>query len=509
MNTSALPSQAAWLWRTATLLFAGALIVRVFAVTATGFDGLYGQDAYAYFDQAMALRATLLQGIPAPPGFHWPQGYPALVALMSLAVGGVPIAAQLVSLVMGSLVAPLTYLVGRKLLPSGGDGAAILAAVLTAIGGQAVLSSIVSMSDATALALILLSMWTALEFATTPRRRCLLALAVVFGCAAVATRWASILVAPALAVPALRGLAYGRRLRHIFPALLAAALGSGAVLFTLFHNQAFDLMGYFRNWNLLNAVWGPIPEIPAGTLSAKAPGLLYYLAPLYHPAFLGPLLGPLAGWGLWRLWRDNEPYRSLTLVLWAGVPFFFFVGLPLRNLRFCLTNAVPFILLAAWGAWILLPRPFLGKAIRVVIGLSLALIVAWGARRIESFTSAARAIIHTVHSVEALVPAHAIVLTFEITQTFEHHSDLQTFELFDQNEATLGMLIKGGRPVFLLTQPDDVIARWQNQAPGINTRWLEDHGSLQEIEAWGLYTLRRFEEHCVHQAGFPRAEAAS
>jgi len=509
VKTGAAPSGAfSPLW-TVTLLFAGALVVRVGAVAATGFDGLYGQDAYAYFDQAMALRNALLQAIPAPPGFHWPQGYPALVALMSLAVGAGPFAAQLVSLLMGSSVAPLTFLVGRRLLPPGSDGASVLAAILTAVGGQAVLSSIVSMSDASAMALTLLSMCLVLRFRDCPQRWSLLVLAVILGGAAVATRWASVLVGPALAVPALRGLAYDRRFRRLFPALLAAGLGSGAVLFTLFHIKAFDLMGYFRNWNLINAVWGPIPQIAPDSLAAKAPGLLYYLAPLYHPAFLGPLLGPLAVWGLWRLWRDNDRYRSLTLVLWAAVPFFFFSGLPLRNLRFCLTNSVAFILLAAWGAWTLLPRPFLGKAIRVVIGVSLALTVAWGARRIENFTSGALAIVHTVHSVEALVPTDAIVLTFEITQTFEHHSTLETCELFDQDEATLGMLIKHGRPVFLLTQPDDIAARWQDQAPGVNTRWLEHHGSLQEIGAWGAYTLRRFEKNGPHRADLPGAETAS
>ncbi|MCK5377796.1 MAG: glycosyltransferase family 39 protein [Acidobacteria bacterium] len=485
-------------------------MIRVIAIVATGFDGLYGQDAYAYFDQAMALRAALLEGIAVPPGFLWPQGYPALVTLMSLAVGPNLWAAQLVSLLMGSLVAPLTFLVGRRLLPSGNEGAAVLAAVLTAIGGQAVLSSIVSMSDASAMVLILLSMWTALEFRDAPHRPSLLVLAVILGGAAMATRWASMLVGPALAVPALVALTRGRRPRCALPALITTACaGSGVLLFVLLHVEAFEFAGYFRGWSLLNTVWGPIPQIPSDSLAAKAPGLLYSLAPLYHPAFLGPLLGPLAGWGLWRLWRDHDRISSLTLALWAGIPLFFFAGFFIRSLRFCLTNAVPLTLLAAWGAWTLVPKPIAGRVARALIALSLALITAWSAVSVSRFTGAQARIKRTAEAVQSLAPDDAVVLAFEITAALVHRTDLEVVELYFENAASLETLVANGRPVYLLTRPDHIEARWHDQAPGINTRWLERHGLLQEIEAWGPYRLRRFEKDNSHRADHPNAEAAS
>ncbi len=498
------------MWRTAILLFVGALVIRVIAVVTTGFDGLYGQDAYAYFDQAMALRAALLQAIPVPPGFHWPQGYPALVALMSLVIGGGATAAQLLSQVMGSLVAPLTFLVGRRLLPPGGEGAAVLAAIFTAIGGQAVLSSIVSMSDATAMAMVLLSMFTVLEFRAAPRRRSFLVLAVVLGFAAVATRWASILVGPALAVPALRGLREGRRSPYLMPALIAAACGGSALFLVLLTGIAgFDFAPYFQNWRLLNAVWGPIPQIPPDSLAAKAPGIIYYLAPLYHPAFLGPFLGPLAGWGLWRLWRDNDRYCSLTLALWVVVPLFFFSGLPIRSLRFILTNAVPLTLLAAWGLWTLIPKPMIGRVTRMSVALSLVVVTGWSIFSVVRFTSEQTQIKQTTEAIQSLLPNNAIVLAFEITAALDHKTDLEVVELYLENPDSLEILITKGPPVYLLTRPRHIEARWQDQTPGINTRWLEQHGSLQEIGAWGPYTLRRFKEHDSHPANPPDVETAS
>ena len=63
-----------------------------------GFDGLYGQDAYAYFDYAtQSVRQSILHLTPLD-AFFWPPGYPILVALASLAIGPVPLAGQLVDL---------------------------------------------------------------------------------------------------------------------------------------------------------------------------------------------------------------------------------------------------------------------------------------------------------------------------------------------------------------------------------------------------------------------------
>src|SRR5438045_2815149 len=72
---------------------------------ARSFDGLYGQDAFLYFDYAVGpLRDSLLRWEPPPPLF-WPPGYPILVLLASTIVGLIPLAGQLVSLACGGFVA--------------------------------------------------------------------------------------------------------------------------------------------------------------------------------------------------------------------------------------------------------------------------------------------------------------------------------------------------------------------------------------------------------------------
>ena len=79
-----------------------------------GFDGLYGQDAYAYFDYSTtSVRQSILH-LSGLESFFWPPGYPILVALISLVTGPVPLAGQAVSLVMGALVPVLTTLLVRE-----------------------------------------------------------------------------------------------------------------------------------------------------------------------------------------------------------------------------------------------------------------------------------------------------------------------------------------------------------------------------------------------------------
>ena len=52
-----------------------------------GFDGLYGQDSFAYVDYALGPLTDSLRRLDLPPDFYWPLGYPLLVSLLALATG--------------------------------------------------------------------------------------------------------------------------------------------------------------------------------------------------------------------------------------------------------------------------------------------------------------------------------------------------------------------------------------------------------------------------------------
>src|SRR3954453_22497617 len=82
----------------AALLIAGVAVAAALAARlAWPFDGLYGQDAFAYFRYARAWWLGLRPGEPLPI-YYWPAGYPLLVALVLPLFGGSSAAGQVVSI---------------------------------------------------------------------------------------------------------------------------------------------------------------------------------------------------------------------------------------------------------------------------------------------------------------------------------------------------------------------------------------------------------------------------
>ena len=184
----------------AALLIAGvALAAALAARVAWPFDGLYWQDAFAYFSYARALWPWLLRGVPLPI-YYWPAGYPILVALALPLFGGSSAAGQAVSIASIAAAAACTFLLCRELLPDAPAGrpAAWAAGLAVALCGDALRAGLVTMSDALALACCAAAMLALAHYRRIGRGRWLAAAAVALGCAVI-TRW----VCGLLAVPLL------------------------------------------------------------------------------------------------------------------------------------------------------------------------------------------------------------------------------------------------------------------------------------------------------------------
>ena len=165
------------------------------------FDGLYGQDAYAYFDYGAASVQGSLQHLSPLEPFFWPPGYPLLVALMSFVVGPVPLAGQLVSLLLGALVPVLTVLLVHELWPDDLP-LALQSGAMVAVCGQLWQSSVVVMSDTTGLALATLSAVALVRYARRHQAFWLLIASAAIAYATLA-RWIYGLVAVPFAIYAL------------------------------------------------------------------------------------------------------------------------------------------------------------------------------------------------------------------------------------------------------------------------------------------------------------------
>src|SRR5258706_6346821 len=126
-------------WRWPAALFLLSLLAHAGALFGQGFDGLYGQDPFAYYGYAVGpLRGALLSFQPWPP-FFWPPGYPLLITLGTLLFGTTPLVGQWISLLAGSLVTVLTYALASEVFLDfqTGDPHSFLPAQVTTQPGSA------------------------------------------------------------------------------------------------------------------------------------------------------------------------------------------------------------------------------------------------------------------------------------------------------------------------------------------------------------------------------------
>lgn len=517
----------------------------------SGFDGLYGQDAYAYFDYAMGpLRANLLV-LKGPPHFVWPPGFPLLVALASFLLGPVPRAGQLVSLLAGALVPVFTALLAYELWAQPGDRSGpvdtasrdvsarqmpaksgsksagsidelratktlvpLLAGLVAALTGQLWQSSLVVMADTTGLAAATIGMWALARYGRRvtglgPAAGWLM-LAAGFMAFAVLARWAFALVAiPATAYALVVLVRQGRStaLKHGLAAgfVVAIVLSPlwGPVLQSIMTQPdttlpfSVDLQVY--SWNPLNALRREFVTAD-GLLSYAWPnGLWYALAPA-HRFYFTPLLAPLLIPGLWAVVRRKAAAPLLLLVGWAAVIAIFHAGAPWQNFRFNLAHLPPLAILVAIGiegmaTWLVVrmpagaPRRLATLALALVALAGMLLMARGGWALSRGFADRKRADLATVAWVEQQTPAGARLLTFGLTATFQHESDLETQELFALTPDDLASLLADGRSTFLLVDVASIEGQWQGRSPSINYRWLRDQAGLDELGKTRAYTL--------------------
>ncbi|HZY44167.1 MAG TPA: phospholipid carrier-dependent glycosyltransferase, partial [Anaerolineae bacterium] len=178
-------------------LFALAVMVRALMLMLIPFDGLYGQDAFAYYDYSIVLRSALIHGQPLP-AFFWPIGFPLHLVFAYSVFGVHPLTAQWVSIIAGALIAPLTYLVARECLldldQARAQRAGLVAGSIMIVTGQLMISSLSIMSDVVALAWAAASAWLLLRY-HRQLRSIDLTLTVLSLSIAIMSRWAYALLA--------------------------------------------------------------------------------------------------------------------------------------------------------------------------------------------------------------------------------------------------------------------------------------------------------------------------
>ncbi|MBK8597234.1 MAG: hypothetical protein IPP07_05585 [Holophagales bacterium] len=341
---------------------------------ASGFDGLYGQDAYEYLRFAGEVRGFLLGGA-APGPFFWPVVYPASAAALSLFTGSTASAAQLVSVLslLAAFAAGAAALARRS--PADARLAVVYWGVSFALAPYLVRASLASMSDLLAAAFLCAFLVFAFEWERNGRPLDL-ALASFFAVAAVTTRHpVGLVLAPAAAVLAVRAL--GRRAFAAAGLAVAAALLALSPTLLLARGGASSPLHYpgLREWSLSNAFSRTI-DTPDGRESYRVPTVLFALSNAVSPGFF------VLGLPLLLAVRKEDFATPLSRALAAGwlLSTAFHAGVPYHHDRHLLASfpLVPFLLFPAFARitrlrLAALPREGAVLAVALLVALQLGL----------------------------------------------------------------------------------------------------------------------------------------
>jgi 4-amino-4-deoxy-L-arabinose transferase-like glycosyltransferase len=529
------------------ILFLIALTIRLIVIIYWRFDGLYGQDAFAYFDQAAAITQNLPHGLPPPSDFFWPNGYPLLMAGFMLVLGRHALAGQIPALLCGTLLAPLVYLLSQSLFGVNGDvnespairsQRGVLSGFIIASAGQPILSSVVVMADVPALFWATLGVWVSVHtikykqegkrageqgriFSPAPLLPCSpafywFAVGMALGMAII-SRWLYLLVIPAMGVYLIFTLYQQRQPKHhrvflgVFWAILGGILIVAPQLWLSLPKPEGLAHSWLLGWSPAN-FWRREFENIDGHFVYAWPNAIFYAQPALHPAYIFPLLGLAGLWGVRRLWQTKQWGPLILLLGWVAPVYLFLAGIPYQNFRFGLTHYLPFVLLAGFGLSDLLsaaikvqgsggaeeqrrifpPAPLLLRSpvvLNVAITLSVVAMLAWAYPMLNSFLTTQNQSKMIAQQVEQVLPGEATLLTFGLTLTIKHYTRLNTLEFFYQDVTSLDTLIESHQPLYLLLDVTSITTQWRGKIPQANYEWLKEHTDLAQTNTFPPYTL--------------------
>jgi hypothetical protein len=257
-------------------------------------------------------------------------------------------------------------------------------------------------------------------------------------------------------------------------------------------------------WNPANAFKSTITNSD-GTFNYDRPVGLFYAQPLFHPAFVFPLLSPFLLLGVWSL--RKRPRSQMALILgWPLVMYLFLAGIAWENPRFSLGYLPPLAVLVGLGVQSIWHRPpnlpvsRLNSLIAryrnlyqpfLILYMALALIgsLAWSGRDLVNFSAANNAQIAAVRWMEAHVPATANVITFGVTLTMEHRTELNASDIYLHDPESMADLLESPTPLFLFLDLENINNQWAGLSPQQNYLWLQENGRLTEIDQYPPYTL--------------------
>ena len=528
------------------VVFAASFTLFGFLLVRFPFDGLYGQDSYAYYYQARELWSGIW-GTPSPTWpfaseglYHWPVGYHLLIMAGFFLTGEDPTGGRLLTLALAALqpvfVALLARLAWRGSTPLQSYAAGVAAGLVMLTAGVYTRAGLTLMADiptifwATASMCCLLQAWPPGSEGHA-RQGGRTAWAVAFGAAlglAILTRYISALfLAPvtlylliwywkrrAAVQPESR-----RRRIYLLPVVaLAACLCSllPQVVYSISRGvSTVDTSGAIV-WRLDNFLRTTMSG-PDGTATYTQPmAQFYFVDPLIavSAGFLSPLYLPALALGLATLLRGRQWGVISLLLAWWLVPAAFFSGGLYQAHRFIVMYLPPIALLVGVGAatalgavtTVIREKGRTGLRMGVAI-VALVLLAGVATGVVQSSRAAYRQVteLANIKSSELAVVAAARqaaseprsiqgkprAVVFGISAALYHYTGWQILDIYNHDESEMARFLTGDGPMLAVVPERSMTTQWAATPSGERWAWLQANYALQERGSVGDYKIYR------------------
>jgi O-antigen/teichoic acid export membrane protein len=492
-------------WYVPLLLVMTGLAARLLLLDHTAFDGLYGQDAFAYFGYGRDVRAAVSEfRLPEPT--HWPLGFPVLLAGAFSFLGTSPEVAQAVSMLMGALCGGVTFLLVYDLLrlvewpARDAIVAGVVAGLLVSFCGQLLQSSVVVMADAAALFWITFSAWSLVRYAARFNANWLMLAAFSLAMAGV-TRWLNLLLILPWGVFCLHVWGWRLRWRH----LLLATLAGGVILVPqLIHTwQNPDALvghSWLQGWSPANAFRRDFVNVD-GTFHYAKTVSAFYASAAWDGYYVNPAFLPLMVVGAVMMLRRIP--AAILLLGWLLAAYGFLAGIPYQNIRFSLAFFPPLAALAGIGLaylWRLLEKhPAIGWAAQgaMLLALVVAVITTYDAaeREVARFAAVKNADVAAVHWAGTMIPEdEADVYTLSLWLMMQQYEPrLNALQIFYETPDSLAETFEESptHPRYVLLNLWAIENQWTGKDPWIAYHWLDENPGLTHLGRHGNYHLLR------------------
>ncbi len=460
------------------LLLLPSLALFLFAVRiTTGFNGLYGQDAYEYLRYTDRLTLYFQHGI-SPGEFFWPIGYPFIASLLNLIINNGAVSLQAVSLL--SYLFSVVYLYKILKLLNIDSKAGFYIILFFCFSPFIFRTAFLLMAESLSVLCITALTYHIIQYSINYRLKDF-SLAVLFIMISAITRYADLVI---IFIPCVFLLI--TFLKHF----KLITLFSGVLIITvtllphiiIYQGHSMNFLGHewLREWSFKNYVSRGF-YTDNGYESYSLINILYPFTNLIYPEFI--FCGLIFTAFIKMKYLNSNYFKIFAASLLMY--YIFLAGIPYQNFRF-LIPSFPFVLILLYPGYEKITRKYLkGKSI-IIISLIVLITQAFfiykysaGIYALSKFEKETAGVIKQFDSTKTLY-------TFYLNGALNYYGVKNPLvNLYDKQ------LIDVPAGSYILFNESKFKEQWKNKLPMINWLYIKSNYKLRLLhrfnEGWALY----------------------